>query len=160
MARESEDREDLLAEATALVERAELTVAGESQPVVAGFRRDGCLSLFFGPDPVYQFNTGHALRRAYVDGRLYKAEQGRLVALDRRREAGALHLARHELDPAQTTQFIGEMDRRLGHLGQALADGAYSIVGQVPAEGAVPERVRSWLAEHRQGTIATAPHAR
>ena len=41
MARRESDREDLLREATALVERAELTIEGFDEPIVVGFRRDG-----------------------------------------------------------------------------------------------------------------------
>src|SRR4051794_11841558 len=98
MARHESDREDLLREATALVERVELTMAGSEEPIVIGFRRDGSCSMFFGADPVYQFNTQAELRRAFREGRLVKAEGGRLVALERRREAGQLVLLRHALD--------------------------------------------------------------
>ena len=75
MARRESDREDLLREATALVERAELTIEGFDEPIVVGFRRDGSASFFFGADPVYQFNTAFELRRAFVVGLLYKAEE-------------------------------------------------------------------------------------
>jgi hypothetical protein len=161
MARERQDREELLAEATALVERAELMVEGESQPVIAGFRRDGCLSLFFGPERVYQFNTRHALRRAYVAEKLYKAEKGRLVALDRRREAGAVYLVRHELDQAESERFLDDMIRRLNSLLHALAGQRFTVAGQVPVNAAVAERVRDWLAEHANNIrIAISPHAR
>ena len=73
MARNQSDREDLLREATALVERAELRISGWSEPVVVGFRRGGGASLFFGGKEVYQFNAGGELRRAFVAGRLIKA---------------------------------------------------------------------------------------
>ncbi len=67
MARDESSREDLLREATALVERIEL-VPHATDPliaasdlfdkhIVAGFRRDGALSVFFGEDPVYHFNA-------------------------------------------------------------------------------------------------------
>jgi hypothetical protein len=161
MARESHDREDLLAEATALVERVELLVEGEPQPLIAGFRRDGCLSLFFGPEPVYQFNTQRALRRAYVAGRLYKAETGRLVAVDRQREEGILHLLRHELDELQMDRFMSDMSARLARLQQAFAHDRYTVAGQVPTDAPVTERVRDWLARFGSNvTVAQAPHAR
>src|SRR5215216_4505512 len=93
MAREGSSREDLLREATALVERIELLprttdrsmVASDlvGEHIIAGFRRDGALSIFFGEDPVYQFNAAGALRRAYCDGKLLKAARGRLAALQR-----------------------------------------------------------------------------
>ena len=70
MARDESDREDLLREATALVERIELAPAdaADDEHIVAGFRRDGALSIYFGADPVYHFNSAGELRRAYCDG--------------------------------------------------------------------------------------------
>jgi len=73
MAREEEPREDLLREATALVERVELQIEGFAETIVAGFRRDGAASFYFGQDFVFQFNTANQLRRGYVEGRLFKA---------------------------------------------------------------------------------------
>ena len=69
MARNEEDREDLMAEATALAERVELTVPQESDFVTAGFRRTGHLSLYFGQDPAYHFDEEGRLRRAAVGRR-------------------------------------------------------------------------------------------
>ena len=54
MARLEEDREDILQEATALVERVELEIENLEDPVVVGFRRDSGPAFFFGADPVYQ----------------------------------------------------------------------------------------------------------
>ena len=52
MAQRETNREDLLREATALVERAEIRIPGESEPIVVGFRRDGSASFFFvAPTP-------------------------------------------------------------------------------------------------------------
>src|SRR6184192_244955 len=99
MARVERDREDLLAEATALVERVELEVAGWPGHVVLGFRASGCGSVYFGADEAYQFNTTGELRRAYRDGALYKAERRRLVRLARQRTAEEVQLIRHELNP-------------------------------------------------------------
>src|SRR5262245_12366974 len=105
MARQESDREDLLREATALVERAELKVAGESEPMTVGFRRDGSLSVFFGGDAVYQFNTAGELRRAFAGGLLYKAERGRLVELRRERSADEVALVRRELPDEESARF-------------------------------------------------------
>lgn len=45
MARSEGPREDLLAEAVALVERVELSTDSSEVPVVIGFRKDGCASF-------------------------------------------------------------------------------------------------------------------
>src|SRR5262245_41173967 len=109
MARDESEREDLLAEATALVERVEIvprrTLAREygavleTGSIVAGFRANGAMSLFLGEDPVYQFNAAGQLRRAFVNGRLYKAVGGRLVQLERIRQPQLVELRRHDMTP-------------------------------------------------------------
>ena len=81
----AQDREDLLAEATALVERIELDVDEMDESIVIGFRPSGAGSIYFGPDAAYHFTSHNRLRRAYANGLLYKAEKRRLISLDRRR---------------------------------------------------------------------------
>lgn len=148
MARQESDREDLLREATALVERAELAVAGEHEPVTVGFRKDGSLSVFFGGDPVYQFNAAGQLRRAFSGGLLYKAEGGRLVELRRERSASEVALVRRELTSEETTNFLTAAITRLISLRDSLAAGDYKVTGQVPADRDITSRVRKWLDEH------------
>lgn len=159
MAREEQDREDLLREATALVERVELLVAGSEEPIVAGFRRDGQVSVFFGADPAFHFNSRKELRRAYAVGRLIKAEQRRLVALERVRSAREVSLVRHELDAAETAAFLDLARGRLLELRAAIAAGAFTKVGQVPDAVDVVARVHAWL-ESLSGelVIAKTPH--
>jgi hypothetical protein len=145
MARHESDREDLLREATALVERTELRVAGEQEPVTAGFRRDGSCSLFFGADPVYQFNASGELRRAFVAGLLYKAEHGRLVSLRRERTKDQVLLRRSELDPAAIADFLAAMQARLRRLRHSLEQGTFEVLGEVSATPNVPGRICLWL---------------
>lgn len=143
MAREEEDREDLLREATALVERIELRLPDETETIVAGFRRNGAASLFFGADPVYQFNAMGELRRAYVGGKLYKAERGTLVQLTRVRTADETQLVHRDLAAAETQVLLTSMSTRLRKLGEALS--AAIVIGQVPPDGDVLTRVRTEL---------------
>jgi hypothetical protein len=159
MARDESAREDLLREATALVERVELRLAGdgseESQSkVVIGFRANGSLSVFFGEDPVYQFNAAGELRRAYCDGRLFKADRGRLVSLERQRQHGVVQLLSRDLSNAEQTSFAATMQECLRRLSDGLEHGAYSVAGQVPAESDVLSRVRHWLKTHAGLPIA------
>lgn len=160
MARHERDREDLLAEATALVERVELCVAGAWPQLVAGFRRDGCLSLYFGAAPAYHFNTRGELRRAYAGGRLYAARQGRLAALTRQRSPGQVALVEHRLNAAEQEAFLSEAASRLELLRRALEAASYSVLRQVPAEGRVADRLHAWLEKLPQRlAVAAAPHA-
>ena len=80
MARFEPYREDLLSEARALVPRASLRTPGIDGPLVAGFRGEA-LSLYFCEDPVFHWNDQRQLRKAYWQGQILKAENGRLVAL-------------------------------------------------------------------------------
>jgi len=159
MAREEADREDLLREATALVERVELRTTVEREPITAGFRRDGSLSLFFGADPVFQFNTAGELRRAFQGDKLLKAERGRLVELTRVRTTDETQLWRTELDARAAAELLSEMGRRMAGLAEALAGGRFEIVGQVPENVDVVGRLRDELLKQttRDARIALSP---
>jgi hypothetical protein len=142
-----ENREDLLAEATALVERIELRIAGRDEPLVAGFRRDGSASFFFGAERVYQFNSQLQLRRAFVDALLYKAERGLLVQLERRRGASQTLLLRRELSVQEQQNFLSAAEQRLLELRTAIEAAQFQIVGQHPANADVVGRVLAWLSQ-------------
>lgn len=159
MAREEHDREDLLAEATALVERIELRVPAFSAPVVAGFRREGAASFYFGAELAYHFNTAGLLRRAFASGLLYKAERGRLVSLDRRRTAGQVQLVRHDLTDEEAERFLASLADRLTALCDALASGRFERLRQAPAGSDVVGRIGDWLAAHGRN-IRIADRAR
>jgi len=159
MAREESSRENLLGEATALVERIELRRQGSDEHVVAGFRRDGALSVFFGEDPVYQFNAAGELRRAYCDGLLFKAVRGRLVSLNRVRQQDQVQLVRHDLSEAEQSAFLARMAERMRQLAELLATNSFEVVGQVPADADVLSRVREWFAERREWQVAARANA-
>src|SRR5687767_11977524 len=126
LAASESDREDLLREATALVERAELKLPGFVDPVVIGFRRDGSASFFFGADPVYQFNSAGELRRAYIGGLLYKAEQGRLIGLSRERSQTETALIRHELTADKAAVILESLRTDLDRARESLEAGTYT----------------------------------
>jgi len=161
MARRESDREDLLREATALVERVELHVTGFEQPIVVGFRRDGCASFFFGADPVYQFNSAGELRRGYIDGLLYKAEGGRLIGLKRERTEAAVELQRMEIGTEQTAAILESARADLQKLSSALDTRSLRVHGQVPPDAEVVARVSRWLQTFAATIpVAQAPSAR
>jgi S1-C subfamily serine protease len=145
MARREEEREDLLREATALVERAEFKCGGQS--IVAGFRRDGSASFFLSPEEVYQFNSEGELRRAFLDDRLYKAERGKLVRLTRQRSEQRVELVRHELTEDEVKQLLFAAEQKLRQLAVALADDRFILVGEIPIGDSVIARIQRWLAE-------------
>ncbi len=160
MARQEEDREDLLGQAKALVSRAELEVPDLPSPVFIGFRRDGCGSVYLGPDEAYQFNTQLALRRAYRANLLYKAEHGKLCSLRRVRQAGQVQLVRHDLTEEETADFLQTAEQRLHTLRERLIAGHYRLVGQQPADEDIVSRARKWLERLDRVAVALAPNAK
>jgi hypothetical protein len=161
MAREESDREDLLREATALVERIELAPVDDrdAKHIVVGFRASGAASVFFGADPVYQFNVAGELRRAFCDGLLFKASRGRLVTLSRQRRQNVTQLLSRELGEAEQSRFIDYISHRLQMLASGLDANQLTVVGQVPANADIIGRVRKWLADHDGRSIANSPRA-
>jgi len=158
MARQEHDREDLLAEAKALVERIHLQAAGLPEAVTVGFRRDHSASFYFGARHVYQFNSAGCLRRAFVDDLLYKADRGRLAWLRRERGPEMVALVRHDLEPGETAAFFDTMRGYLETLHHALAKQHFTVMGQVPDDADLVARVCCWLDEFT-GTsrIAASP---
>lgn len=160
MAREEHDREDLLREATALVERVELSVAGFDENVFAGFRRDGGASFYFGQDHAFHFTSDGKLRRAFREGLLYKAEQGRLVALARRRTPNEVALVRRPSNAVETTAMLAEFQRRAAELSESMDRAAFRTIGRVPEHADVVARVRAWLVDHAASiSVADSPRS-
>jgi hypothetical protein len=160
MPRNNRDREDLLAEATALVERVSLRIDELDRAIVAGFRRDGGVSVYWGASPVYQFTAAGALRRAFVDPLLYKAERGRLVSMRRERTDEAVEMVRHDLSEVEQVGFLTAMRARLNLLAARLTDGGFTVIGRVPDGADVVARLRSWLDGRSAETlIADSPRA-
>ena len=148
MARQEHDREDILREATGLIGRIELKCDGSADSLVAGFRRDGACSLFFGQDEVYQFDREGAWRRGYWQGRLLKSESGRLIELVRERTPARTWLVRRELDATQSQQHRERLQRRLAQLVKTLSAGQSRCLGEVRAgDLAVSDRLQNWLAD-------------
>lgn len=158
MARHEQDREDLLVEAKALVQRIHLQVAGFAGAVTIGFRRDGGAAFYFGSQPVYQFTSTGSLRRAFVGELLYKAQGGRLVSLRRERMPRVVSLVRHHLDPGETASFLEAMRGQFDTLHHALAKQHFTTMGQVPEDADLIARVCCWLDEFAGSVrIAASP---
>jgi hypothetical protein len=156
MARHEADREDLMAEATALHERVELELSGEAEHVVAGFRAGGGCSIYFGPDPVFHFDVDGSLRRAFVAGDLYRSQRTTLARLTRTRTAREVNLVRHDLNPAELERFLAGMRAQLERLHDALAGGSARVLQQFPADVDVPARLLELLSAARPGRLSQA----
>ncbi|MEM8946381.1 MAG: hypothetical protein AAGD11_14510 [Planctomycetota bacterium] len=158
MARVPEDREDLLRDATAYVQRAqlELVVEGQAVEVFAGFRLNSAASFYFEQDPVYHFNADSELRRAFIDGKLIKAESGSLVAWTRQRTDGEVAMLCSTLNDSAQRELLDDARRNLDQLHNAIVAGEALVVGEVrdASETSVVDRLVAYLA--RMPTIAVA----
>ena len=148
-------------DATALVDRVELKHPEWKEPVVAGFRRDGQISLYFGAEPVYQFNDHGEFRRGFWRGCLLKADDRRLVRLRRSEHA---ELLRSELNREDYLAWLKEMLARLNSLRNGLLSREAIQTNEVSVSGQTRERVQEWLDDwidsypSRQHTIAVRPN--
>lgn len=162
MAREESDREDILREATALVERAELRIDGVAEPLVFGFRANGALSLFVTQDEVYHFDAEGAWRRGYFQGRLLKAVRGQMVELIRERTEQATVLRSRPLSSREQAEHEARWARRRTWLREAMDEGRCERVGVISASGADPVALLAgWIMEKADPLrIADRPHLR
>lgn len=136
MARNEEDREDLMREAIALFPRAELQVSQEPVPLFWGVKKSGHFSFYFGSDPVYQFDEHGALRRAYLEGALYRTQGETLARLIRSRSAEESVLNRTDLTVMERNLILQTMKDRFEQLQSAFADTAgVEFTKSLPEEG-------------------------
>jgi hypothetical protein len=139
MARREADREDLFAEATALVRRAELIIRGGNESIVFGFKRDASLSVYFASDPVFHFDPSGRLRRAFIDGCLYRTQGHTLAELIRERTETRTVLRRRDLDPQELSGKLGYMRARFIDPVLAIAEGRLQSLKLFPeADGSLP----------------------
>jgi hypothetical protein len=159
MAQKESDREDLMREAVALVRRAELSYPARpsDEPVSAGFRRDRSLAIYFGADPVFQFDAQHRLRRAYASGHLYRTQGQTLARLMRDRSPEETVLQRHDLDADELEAFLNIARNQLMELHQAIQSNAARVLAQVPTDGDCLPEIAVFLAEVLRQEIRLAP---
>lgn len=160
MARTESDKEDLIAEATALVERAEFQrtetvgeasgAASRCETLTVGYRNNGSLTVYFDQDPFYQFDADGLLRRAFEGGFLYRSEANTLAKLHRERTETQTTLQRTDLTETQLTEFRQRMDARLSELRQMLKSGAFVSPRQVSQRGDIVPRTIAAIEDIQQ----------
>lgn len=116
MALHEQDREDLMREATALFPRAEFQVEYLKDPLFWGQKKNGHFSFYFGSDPVYQFDQNAFLRRAFLDGQLYRTQGSTLARLTRVRNASESVLQRYDLTETELKACLHTMSQRFQQL--------------------------------------------
>jgi hypothetical protein len=136
MARQEQDREDLIAEATALVTRAEVSVPDAPQPVVLGLRSNRWLSVYLNPELVFHFNEHGALRRAHVDGLMDRSSPKGLSRLRRHRSGPkSSELLRADLSAEEQQEFLMGLANHLRVLRDHFQQGRAVVLRQVLPRG-------------------------
>ncbi len=158
MAQRPEKREDLLRDAKAMPRRVMmhcvLEPGGGEVEVFAGFRANGALSLYFGEDPVYQFNADGELRRAFVGDAIVKADGGRLARWGRENRAEQVEMHRHDLTDDEQRALLERMYQLLERLLGAILKQDYKQAGAVPEGEPVEEQVAAWITENEAIGVA------
>ncbi len=144
MARHEADREDLVKEATAYVIRGELSIPDWEHPIFVGFRKSDAFSFYFGPDPVYQFDSRGRLRRAFVAGKLYRSEGDTLSSMYRSRSDTETTLMRTDLPASQCEFFQWGMHEAIRQLDDALSSRRYTVRDAVGGK-------ENWIEKIKQG---------
>lgn len=157
MARIESDREDLIAEATGLVRRAEWRVPDRPDFVVAGIKRSGAWSIYFGADLVYQFDVDGRLRRAFAHGFLWRTQGTTLARLQRERTEAESTLNRHDLTEAELTTFLAEVRQQLEALLNSFDCEIAQLMRQVPDDANVTTEIQAALRLVTSHPISLAP---
>ncbi len=134
MARNEANREDLIREAVALTERAEFRINGSIELVTIGFRTTRAMSVFIGQDPVYQFDPEGRVRRAFVDGFLFRSQHTTLARMVRERTETQTLLVRTDLNESELADFRSRMLSVLQSLQQSIMNGSAVISRSVPSD--------------------------
>ena len=140
MARQESDREDLMEEAVSLIRRIECESAIHRERLVIGLNSLEWLFVYIGNDLMYRFDESGRLRRAFVDGLLFRTAGGTLASLKRCRttpagEADATPvttLVRKDLSPEELESFRQKTFRELTLVAESVRNG--TVTRQFPAE--------------------------
>ncbi len=133
MAINREKREDLMRDATAYNRRLLLQRAASGEAVFVGFRKQGGWSVYFGEDPVFQFNARGELRRVHVDAQNYAAYDGRLCHLQRDKLGGHVEIQRIYL-AATEHQLLADCHHRLIQLAEMIRSNHFDDVQRFPSD--------------------------
>lgn len=145
MARQESEREDIFREATALEIRAECRLPGGDSDMTIGFRRNGAASFYFNADWVWHFDPAGLIRRGYDHGTLIKAEQGRLVLLDRQRFPDRVDLVRREATYDEAANRLAQLAQAMSDLATGLRRRQLQVARATPSELIFLTELANWF---------------
>lgn len=146
MARQQADREDLFAELRTCPCRVEWLGSESGEIVTAGIRRDGAASIYFGGEPCYHFDSHGRVRRALVDGALYRTQGTTLARLQRIRTPRETVLERVDLEPDELTEWLQQMQQRIARLLEGVRTGVVRPQRALPTVDEATARIGQALA--------------
>lgn len=131
MKHDESGNEDLMREAVSLIERIEFRSPSLSGPITLGLNKQAWLFVYLGDDPMYRFDQQGRLRRAFVDGFLFRSAGQTLVRLERtgvtdEKATTESVLLRRTLTPTEFEEFRDRTRSKLAALSQHLSERSIS----------------------------------
>jgi len=103
------------------------------EAIFVGNRKQGGWSVYFGEDPVYQFNAQGKLRRAHFEEQNYAASDGKLLLLHRGRSGGHVEIQRiYSVDTERL--MLADCHKRLNELAELMQSGPIEVADRFPAD--------------------------
>lgn len=102
--------------------------------IFVGIRESGGWSVYFGEDPVLQFNAGGELRRLYLAGCKLAASEEHLLVLNRKRSGGRVELVESRLERETERKLILVCRDYLERMWHHLRNNEFQWVEMVPAD--------------------------
>lgn len=145
MAKQEQDRENLLRDGKQMGLRAECFIGGVV--VVIGCRAQGQVSIYVGSDPVFQFNSSLELRRVFFKGTRYAASQGKLCELVRAGTSGRLRFAMRGIGADVEAAMIASLEANLTRIRASLeaSEADWRLVGGDFSE--FQSQILDWIAD-------------
>ena len=159
MAKDAEDREDLLRDATAYVARIEFNIPDVDHEIFCGFRENDAFSLYWGQDTVFQFNANAELRRAFWQDRMIASFKHKLNWLERDENAARMRMRRVPMPEIESNELLDAYASCRRTIVDTVSQARHSIVGEFPENGNVSDRVIQWLQEQENVKLALHPGA-
>ena len=137
-------QEDIFKEAVSLLQRIEVRYSADREPAVLGVNSAGWLFVYLGSGPMYRFDETGRLRRAFVDGQIYRTTGKTLAVMRRERdhldvgkEVGSESLLlRSDLSARELESFRIRMLAQLKELSEGL--NSTLILRQIISDGCEP----------------------
>lgn len=142
MALHESDREDLLAEASAYVDRFAIhRVFAGQEPIelFVGRRKSGAISLYDSFDRVFQFDDQGNWRRGFFNGIKLGIEDGKMIELCRPTQGGRVHIQRVQVDSAVREEYLAAWEVLTVWLRKLPSDVDWQWVGSVPSSETIPD---------------------